>query len=374
MDDIEATKSYLDFVRYCIDEKQCIPSISRWDALFLFMQQQALLGIGFRGLEKMKAAGVEVPRDVVLQWYAMSEQIKRRNVEMNHECARLTRIFESEGHHTAILKGQANERLYPDPFSRQSGDIDIYVDGGERRVLQLLYELRMIDNINMGKYEGAEDASKVYHHIHLPPNKLGIDVEVHFRPSSGVWNPFVTKKLQQFLEEEIAQDNELVKEGFRVPSPRFALIMQLAHIQKHFIDEGIGMRQMIDYYYLLKSEPKANYNDVASVINKIGLKKMAGAIMWVLQEVLKLEHQFMIVDADKRRGKMLLRVIENGGNWGRYSYEKQQNGLGRMIMGRVRHVRLFYFDPWEVIWHEVKYWGMQVEKIIPRIKQRSWTV
>ena len=370
-------KRIFEFIEYAVrTDKQDFPNMGKmdWNQLFRFAIEQTIVGVVFEGVKRLRVKDEKPPFDVLMKWVAMSEQIARRNEILNKECVRLTNLLEIRGHKTAILKGQANARLYPHSLSRQSGDIDIYVDGGERRVLQLLYDSGMIDNINMGKYEGAEDASKVYHHIHLPPNELGIDVEVHFRPSSGVWNPFVNKKIQQFLEDEIAQENELVEEGFRVPSLRFALIMQLAHIQKHFIDEGIGMRQMIDYYYLLKSEPRANYKDVASAINIIGLKKMAGAIMWVLQEVLKLEHQFMIVDADRRRGKMLLSEIENGGNWGRYSYEKQQNGLGRMIMGRVRHVRLFYFDPWEVIWHEVKYWGMQVEKIIPRIKQRSWTV
>lgn len=51
----------MDFVRYCIDEKEYIPTISDWDALFSFMKEQALLGVGFRGIERMKNEGMEIP-------------------------------------------------------------------------------------------------------------------------------------------------------------------------------------------------------------------------------------------------------------------------------------------------------------------------
>lgn len=127
---MEGVKSFLDFVRYCIDEQQCVPTIKSWNALFLFMQQQALVGIGFRGLKRMNAAGVEVPRDIVLQWYAMSEQIKLANQKMNRIAVDLVNFFREEGFRTCVLKGQGNALYYPDPYLRMSGDIDIWVEGG----------------------------------------------------------------------------------------------------------------------------------------------------------------------------------------------------------------------------------------------------
>ena len=376
MDDIEATKSYLDFVRYCIDEQQCIPSIKDWDALFLFMQQQALLGVGFRGLERMKKAGVDVPRDVVLKWYAMSEQIRRRNVEMNKECAKLTQLFESQGHHTAILKGQANARLYPDPLSRQSGDIDIYVNGGYERVVSLLVRLGLIESVHLDKYAQDGEAERAYHHIHLPSNEHEIDVEIHFRPSSGVWNQFSNKRVQLFLNEEISQENELVKEGFRVPSLRFVLIMQLAHIQKHFFDIGIGLRQIIDYYYLLRCRIDAGVpvEIPEKLLREVGLWNLAKAMMWVLHEVLGLDEAYMIAPMDEWRGRMLLDAILRGGNFGHSSVQSRQNALGRFILGRIRHIKLLRFDIMESLGFECSWWKTQAEKAWVRITRRRWRV
>ena len=70
----------MDFLRYCLYTKQRIPSITDWDALFLFMKQQALLGVGFCSVERMKAEGTEVPKAMLLKWYAVSERVRARNV------------------------------------------------------------------------------------------------------------------------------------------------------------------------------------------------------------------------------------------------------------------------------------------------------
>ena len=373
---MEVTKLHLDFIRYCVNERQCIPTITDWNALFLFMKQQALLGVGFHGLEKMKVEGEDVPRNVVLKWYAVSEQIRKRNVLMNHECARITQLFESEGHHTAILKGQANARLYPNPLSRQSGDIDIYVDGGYERVVSLLMRLGMIDTLCISKYGKEENASRTYHHIHLPTNENGIDVEVHFRPSSGVWNPFANKRLQQFLEEEITRKNELVEGGFRVPSLRFALVMQLAHVQQHLMDLGIGMRQVMDYYYLLKYgiDVEMSVELSEKLFKDIGLWNMAKAMMWLQHYMFGLENKYMIAPMDEKRGKMLLEDILRGGNFGQHSYERKQQPIGRFFLGRSRHIKLLRFDIMETIGFELSYWQAQAAKAFERIKRRSWAV
>lgn len=368
--------TYLAFMRYCMGATQRIPTVKSWNALFRFMKEQALLGVGFQGLERMAKEGVDAPREVVLKWYAFSEQIRQRNVEMNQECARLTKLFESEGHRTAILKGQANARFYPDSLNRQSGDIDIYVNGGYEKVVSMLVRVGMVDDPNIGKYEKGDEAERAYHHVHLPTNENGIDVEVHFRPSSGVWNSFANKKLQRFLEEEIAQENELVEEGFRVPSLRFALVMQLAHIQRHFMDIGVGLRQIMDYYYLLQRRMSMDVpvEIPEKLLKDVGLWNMAKATMWLLHHLFGLEEKSLFAPMDEMRGRMLLEDIVRGGNFGHHSVQAHQNAVGRFILGRTRHVKLLRFDIMETFGFEWSWWETQAEKTVERVKRRSWSL
>ena len=155
-----------------------------------------------------------------MRWAAHAEATRDMNKRMNAEAARLTEIFSKEGRHTAVLKGAANARLYPDPLSRQCGDIDFWVDGGFKSVEDLLLKLKFIPE---------HEETSCRHHIHMPKNKDGVTVEIHYRPASG--NPYKNGELQKYLNKEIL-NSELVPEGFYSPTIKFALVMQLSHLQQ----------------------------------------------------------------------------------------------------------------------------------------------
>jgi len=289
---------------------------------------------------------------LLYEWIGISEQVRSQNSLMNQEAARLTRIYEQVGHKTVILKGQANAMLYTQPWSRQPGDIDIWLDGGRDKVIETLKAVGMMED-NSSKCNGGKGDTISYHHIDLPKNENGVDVEVHFRPSSGNLNPFSNKRLQKYLEKEIYQDNMMVDLGFRVPNMKFALVMQLAHIQRHLLSEGVGMRQVIDYYFLLKSDINKQRDEVSYYLSSFGLNHVAGALMWLLHEKLGLEENFLIAPIDEKRGRMLFRTILDGGNFGRYFYEGQDKGtLEKMYANHKKRLQLLRFDVPEAICNE----------------------
>ena len=365
-------QAYLDIVRYSLDSGGEIPeSLANidWNGLYRFANRQAVIGIVFDAVIRLRESGMKPPYDLLMSWIAASEQIGGQNQRLDRECRRLTRLFESEGHRTVILKGQANARLYPNPLRRQSGDIDIYVDGGEDAVMQTLLRLGLIPNMTIGEFEGEGNVLKSYHHVHLPANDEVVEVEVHFRPGSGVINPSYNQRIQAFLTKEVFEGAQMTDAGFAVPSVRFALVMQLAHIQKHLVSAGIGLRQLIDYYYLLQHYEKDKETDMAREMEYLGLKNVAGAVMWVLKEILGIEEKYLIAPADERRGRMLLREIIKGGNFGKYSVEKNQRPVGRLLLGRLRHLRLMPFDFKEIAWSEVDYVKLQARKTAWRMKR-----
>ena len=89
------------------------PSDQEWRWLFHTCQKQAIVAFAFPTLDILNRAEQKVPVKLVYEWLALSEHVKAQNELMNQEAARLTKIFEDEGHRTAILKGQANARLIP---------------------------------------------------------------------------------------------------------------------------------------------------------------------------------------------------------------------------------------------------------------------
>ena len=333
------------------------PGEEEWTALYRMAREQSLTGLIFAVAASLPEAQ-QPPTALVMQWMSEAESIRGLNDLLYQEAARLTRLFADAGRKTAILKGQANARLYPDKFSRQPGDIDIWVSGGRESVVALLKEMNAL----------SEDRI-LYHHAHMISNDP-IKVDVHFRPSSGNFNPFTNRRLQRWLEREI-QDTTAVSEGFNVPSVRFALVMQLAHIQRHFLAGGIGLRHVVDYYWLLREATADDLFQVERLLHRFGLNHMAGALMWVIGEVLKLGTVKMIGEPDNFRGEWMLREIMAGGNFGRYAKPQQCGLLRRVLEVRRRRLRLMRFDFREVFWREVRYWKALVRTLPTRIRYRT---
>lgn len=315
-----------------------------WQHLYQTAVRQSLIGVCYQGMCLMSDA-CKPPRKVLVNWSLQAESIRELNERFYQRAAQLTARFAEKGHQSAILKGQANARLYPNKYARQPGDIDIWVEGGREKVLALF----------------PKHVNASYHHVNLPANKDGIEVEVHFLPSSGIFNPLKNRRLQQWLEKEILSISQ-VEEGFFVPSNRFALVMQLAHIQKHFLAIGIGLRHVCDYYWLLRNATEEDRQAVASVINSFGLRHTAEALMWVLAEVLHLEDEKMFCRKDSYRGEWMLQEMMEGGNFGMYAQKQQHGTLSRILEKMRRHQRMLRFDFGEVLWLEVKFWEKAFRK------------
>ena len=345
-----------------------VPSAQEWSELFKIAGQQSVMGVCYTAFSHLSKDQMP-PMELLVKWMAEAETIRGLNELLNQEAARLTQLFSEQGRKTAILKGQANARLYPDKLSRQVGDIDIWVEGGKKGVVALLMELGLVTELGSTSVDGKPTAS--YHHVHLPPTKDHIVVEVHFRPSSGNFNPFTNRRLQRWLEQEIDSSCQPVDEGFNVPSVRFALMMQLSHVQRHFLVGGIGLRHVCDYYWLLKNSTEEDRREVASHLSSFGLRYTASALMWVLHEVLHLDENLMLCPPDSYRGEWMLREIMAGGNFGHHAGREKHGTLRRVMAGRLRHLKLMRFDFWEEFWVEVNFCKAVITTLPTRIRYRT---
>ena len=336
------------------------PSEEEWKAIYKLAKRQSVLGVVFNAVKKLPE-NFRPARALLLRWSMDAEGTAGMNKLLNLEAARLTRVFEGAGRKNAILKGPANARLYPDPLSRQCGDIDIWVEGGRKGVTELLYKLNLLNAEN-------DDHAYSRHHIHLPQNKDGVTVEVHFKPASGI--PFRNGALQKFLNEEIRKAT-LVPEGFYSPSIKFALVMQMAHLQQHFYSGGLGFRQYTDYLMLLRHSTEGDRNAAVGVMKNLSMMRACGAVMWVLQEVFGLERELMLCAPDRKRGERLLKLALAGGNFGQHKeVPKPKNVFVRWFKDRLQALSWLTFDPVNAVFKELKYWRATISLIPLRIKRR----
>ena len=145
---------------------------SRKELLTLLFRKLLILriySILFDGIKKLPAEHVGMKKEMLLQWMAESQMLEKANVRLNDAAIQISEWFRKKGFRTCILKGQGNALMYPNPYSRTPGDIDIWVEGGDKRVISFVSSI--------SPHEKA-----CYHHIEFPSYK-GVEVEVHYRPS-----------------------------------------------------------------------------------------------------------------------------------------------------------------------------------------------
>jgi hypothetical protein len=147
--------------------------------------------------------------------------------------------------------------------------------------------------------------------------------------------------------------------------------MQLAHIQHHFFEGGIGLRQLCDYYMLLRHATDDDRREVASQLKRFGLRYMAGAMMWVLSETLHLEPRLMLCETDAKRGQQLLDEILAGGNFGKFNDRKKTDSDLVFIIRKERmRLQMASINPSEMFWVELNHWREVFSRLPERIRRR----
>lgn len=321
----------IDFLQYCLNNKLSPETLQNidWNSLYSFGQKHAISGILFDGIKQLPKE-MTPPRNLLLKWFSLSEQIRKRNVVLNNEASKLYKMFREGGLRCCILKGQGNALMYPDLYSRMPGDIDIWVMAERERIMAFTKE-----------HFGVEGMR--FHHVEVDMGN-GVTGEIHFFPLY-MNNPIYNRRLQKWFKQigdlQCSNIKELPDDAgiIAVPTTEFNVIYQMGHIFHHFFDEGIGLKQLIDYYYLLRENEANNKDEIRNKLKYFGLYNFARAVMYVEKEALGLEDKYLIAEPDVKRGKSLLDEILNGGNFGRH-YTKY-NGFTRKGMAEKYVLKIY---------------------------------
>ena len=360
------------FLKYCLGKKVDISKVVAnldWRHLYTFASNQAILGFCFNGINRL---GQKYPdelklnpigRDLLMTWMGAAQQIRRQNMKVNVVASNLYSMLRGDGLRCSILKGQGNALMYPNAYSRNPGDIDVWVNASCEQITEYAKKhFKLGDDIR-------------YHHIETSVD--GVPVELHFFPCT-MNNPIYNARLQKWFKRNAdLQCSNVVSlpDGIgeiAIPTTAFNVIYQLTHLYHHFFDEGIGMRQIIDYYYVVNNDELLVIRDTLQrELKYLGLWKFAGAVMYVLHEALGLSEEKMIAPMDEKRGKLLLAEILNGGNFGqhftKYGHFTQQGMAKKYFLKIWRNMHFVRYYPAEALsepifrtWHF--FWRMKNKK------------
>ena len=371
-----------------------------WQRFYAFAKKQTLVGIIMEGISRLPKA-VAPKQGLLMNWFMMSQNISRQNMMLNAATADIYNKVKAAGYDCCILKGQANAAMYANPAARTPGDVDMWVNASREEIRQLAQTLTN---------ENGRIDEESYNHIALTTN--AISVELHYTPGFMA-NFTYNRRLQQWFRKSIdAQCRNMIAlpdEAGEVAAPTadFNAVYQLYHLYHHYFYEGVGLRQVVDYYYVMwnvecgmwseecgvknssldnsssQAKPRTNQHSTFNIqhsLKRLGLWHFAGAMMYVLHEVLGLPEEKMIAPMDKKRGEMLLNDILCGGNfghhderhaWGRDTYDGngfKHGALGHNLLRLHRDLRLLKYYPSEALsepifrlWHY--YWRWKIHQL-----------
>ena len=390
-------KDCFEFLQVAVGNRKSLSAAindSDWLRLFDFCKKQALIGVGFSAVEKLHTQGIACPANLRMKWMALALQIEKRNALLNEQCSQLARKFEHDGLSTCILKGQGNCLNYPEELRnrRQCGDIDVWtvckngipiaVQTGKDKAEYVEYHGRkaVIEYVKMQhRLAGNNDMPKQnYHHIDAPTMD-GTEVEVHFRPCYA-HSPLRNRRMQRWFNAhaDVCMKNK-TQMGFAVPAASVNVVYQMCHLFSHYFDEGLGLRQLMDYYFALRvwhndvmerkdlqsqgmwseglGTPVLSKEEVMAVLRSFGMGKFAGAVMFVLHEVFAMPTHYYICAPNEKEGKKLLAEIMQGGDFGQYDERGKDLKNGGMIKHGIwklkRVMRIVRSYPEEALWGPV---------------------
>ena len=305
-----------------------------WEAFYDFAAKQTLLGVTFDGVRRLPKA-VAPSLGLLGSWLAASQQIKQRNKQLNEATAAISRRVEAGGYRCCVLKGQGNATMYPNPSARTPGDVDVWVDASRE-------EIRALARLLVQGCGHVDEES--LSHIGLTLNE--VLVELHATPgfmAHFVYNYRLQHWLRRNVETQCAHRVALPggADEVAVPTVAFNVVYQLYHLYHHYFYEGVGLRQVIDYYFVVRQwrAEHTGDEDLATLqcdLRRMGLWAFARAMMYVLHEVMGLPDPQMMAPMDARRGRMLLDDILAGGNFGHYYVHHAWTGSANGANGGAR--------------------------------------
>lgn len=311
-----------------------IPSKDEWKDLLRISQMQSLIGICFKAVQELKYNSDDMTCNLDVAeyriWMGMTARIQYRNEVLSQNGSCLLNKLASDGFDCLILKGQSLAPFYGDLASfRQSGDIDVWCKG--KSIEQLVAYVRN----SKCKYE-----AKHAHVSYFSPE--GIEVELH--PTPGELRcPLHNRRLQKWFND------------FNGSNLDFNLVYLMLHMYHHALFEGIGLRQFVDYYFVLSSNKVSETarKRAMDVITLLGMKEFSKAVMHIMTTIFRLNAELLLCKPDSSKGDILLREIMAGGNFGMFDqrYKNYRNaGLWVSAIGKMKKkLTLIRIAPWEVL-------------------------
>lgn len=329
---------------------EALPDHIDWSKVCLLAKQQTLLGLladAVQMLPEEKRPDVRVMSQ--LRAYVMKNI--HAHMLITNRLAQTTGLLRAEGIEPVLFKGHGLAMNYPDPMSRQCGDIDLYVGKSSyQKAVEVCVK-------HFGEGEHDSESLKHYHF-----DNQGVSVELH-RIAENIPGIAANRRYQAWTIENLERSDlrhvDIEGVSVNLPPYGFDAIYVMNHAWHHFVTGGIGLRQICDWaMFIHRFHDRLDPARIESDLRSFGLLKVWHMFAWIAVNRLGLPAEECPLYEGKYAGdsEKVLDFIWIGGNFGRYDESKgvrpdgySSGKLHSMIVQTKRYFKIIPFYPSHIL-------------------------
>lgn len=215
-----------------------------WERLYALSKEQGVVAIIIDRLRNIPQS-IAPQKSLSLKWISHSLSIENQMRAKENIAIDFADKLSERGIDIAILKGLVYASYYPNPYHRESGDLDCYMMGKKDEGDKITVELG-------GKMQEAGP-------LHSQLFYKALTIENH-RYLTSYDKSKLSVKTETLLQNLIKTDCKPIGQTkLLTPCADFNALFLIKHAQRHFIKEGIYVRHLLDWAFFLKAE-SANVN------------------------------------------------------------------------------------------------------------------
>lgn len=243
----------------------------QWTRLGEIAQEHGVLGVMLDGIDSLETTGYgatrELPKEQKLEWIGyVLNGYEARNQHQLAVVDELQKRWAEEGLRMMVMKGQTMGTYYPNPKHRCPGDIDCY----------------LFEGYTQGNESAKAWAEKVdehwYKHSVISYKSETIENHQYFvHTREGKNSKILNEQLVQLVNDE----RLLIIEGTGalMPPPMFNAVFLTYHALAHFLEEGLRLKQILDWAMFLKCDAnKVDWEEFWKICDQFHFRRFAEVI------------------------------------------------------------------------------------------------
>lgn len=283
----------------------------KWEKIVEYANMQRVVALITAGVETLPLE-YRPPKAIYISLLLLTEKIKSANHLINDRLVEISQEYSSLGISFVLLKGQGNSMYYPDALYRTPGDLDLFLY--REKDYQIANEWVVKNSLICDKESD----------LHLGFDWRGVHIENHhhiFSFTKKKYNGSFQSWVSLVVESNSFESVHINGATIHVLPIELNIIYLFLHLFRHFIDSGVGLRQICDWVLLLSARhEELEKESLIELAKYFGILDAMCVLSYTCIKYLGASPDIFpfLVKNDNRYSDMLMKDILQGGHFGFY--------------------------------------------------------